>query len=275
MKRWVVKSVPAIWLLFTALCGVLAGLYLSSHLKEPFDVSLDSYAPSGEPKGLRLLEDEENTAKVYSNSVPGVVMVSTIFGLADENSPRGNGSGFFWDDKGHVVTTFHVVEHAVSIVIHTYDGKSYSASVKGKDRLSDLAVLEITDFQGVPEPLILTNENVVTGQKSIIIGFPLAADSNMGFDKAPSVTTGIISAVDRSIPINGPYGRSDFVLENVLQTDAAINPGNSGGPLLNSAGKVVGMVTGVMDWSTGVGFAVPAEVLLRIIPELIEYGDLD
>ena len=272
MKKWAAKPISAIWLMFAALCGVLAGVYLSSRVVVPALVLPQS--PEHESKDGCLLEDEENTTLVYSAALPGIVLVSTVYGPLDENPPKGNGTGFFWDEEGHVVTAFHVVEHAVSIVVHTYDGLSYSATIKGKDRKTDLAVLEITNYQGVPVALALSDKEVVVGQKAIVIGYPLAVESNMGLDRTPSVTTGVISAVDRSIPVLGPQDKNGYILEGILQTDAAINPGNSGGPLLESSGKVAGMVTGVLDWSTGVGFAVPVRVLRDVIPGLVKGGDV-
>ena len=192
-------------------------------------------------------------------------------------SRRGNGTGFFVDSVGHIVTNFHVIEGATKILVHTYSGTTYAASVVGSDRLTDLAVLKVDAPAEEIVPLALADySQVKVGQKAIAVGMPLATGTNMGLDRSPTVTTGIVSAKDRSLPIESKTkpGVNDFTIENLLQTDAAVNPGNSGGPLLNSSAEVVGVVTAIMDSASGIGFAIPSNIVADVLPQIIANGEV-
>lgn len=231
------------------------------------------------------IQDETNTIEVFEKASQGVVMVSTSVrtgsGLSGsgsrEESKKGNGSGFFIDSQGHVVTNYHVIEDASSIVVHTFDGSSYEASVVGSDRLTDLAVLKVTVPADHIHPLSLADYSLVkVGQKAIVIGSPLATGSRLGLDRSPTITTGVISAKDRSLPVESlsKPGVNDFIIENLVQTDAAVNPGNSGGPLLNSRGEVVGVITAIIDSARGIGFAVPCSVVKEVVPAILQHGSM-
>jgi S1-C subfamily serine protease len=176
--------------------------------------------------------------------------------------PRGTGSGFIWDDIGHVVTNYHVIEGASEARIRLSDGKEYRASLVGASPLHDLAVLKIgTGFKGHSLP-VGRSHNLRVGQKVFAIGNPFGLDWTL--------TTGIVSALDRSLK-----GDSGSVIEHLIQTDAAINPGNSGGPLLDSAGRLIGINTAIFSpsgASAGVGFAVPVDTVNRVVPQLIGRG---
>ncbi len=190
---------------------------------------------------------------------------------------RGNGSGFFVNDQGYLVTNHHVIEGATTITIHTYRGYSYPATVVGSDRLTDLALLRASIPGYEITPLIFADYSLVrVGQKAIVVGSPLATGSSLGLDRSPTVTTGIISATDRSLPVESLTrpGVNDYTIENLIQTDAAVNPGNSGGPLLNSSGEVVGVVTAIIDSATGIGFAIPSDVVQEVIPEIMRNGEV-
>jgi S1-C subfamily serine protease len=224
------------------------------------------------------LQDEENTISVFEFAKKGVVMVSTeqpgIFGGSNN---KGNGSGFFIDEQGHLLTNNHVIEGAVSITVHTYSGNSYAAKVVGSDRLTDLAVLKIDAPSDEIWPLTLADYDTVrVGQKAIVLGSPYATGTSLGLDRSPTTTTGIISAKDRSLPIESETkpGVNEYTIENLIQTDAAVNPGNSGGPLLNSSGEVVGVVTAIMDSASGIGFAIPSEVVEQVIPQMMASGEV-
>lgn len=262
------------WLFLLAFLGTIlgAGLTLAAD-RSPFRGDNLNLTLVGNNDSAGLT-DEDNTIAVYDRAKEGVVMVLTQYG-----SPGriGNGSGFFWDRKGHVVTNYHVVEGAQSIVIHTFAGDSYDVRVVGMDRLTDLAVLEIVGATPEVVPLMRGNsDQVKVGQKAIVLGSPLASGSSLGLDRSPSITTGVISAKDRSLPIESEVkpGVTDFTIENLLQTDAAVNPGNSGGPLLDSHGRVVGIVTAIIDSANGIGFAIPINVAETVVPQLIQYGQV-
>ena len=177
---------------------------------------------------------------------------------------RGEGSGFVWDDSGHVITNHHVVDGAESVRVRFADGTQVEASVLGSDPDSDLAVLKLEEEVATAAPVTLADSSQVqVGQTAIAIGTPFGQEFTM--------TTGIVSAVGRTIR----SGDSGFSVPQVIQTDAAINPGNSGGPLLDRQGRVIGINTQILSRSgsnAGVGFAVPVNIARRVVPALIEDG---
>lgn len=187
---------------------------------------------------------------------------------------QGSGSGFVFDASGLIVTNNHVVEDATSVEVVFPDGKKYPARVLGTDRLSDLGVLKIDAPAGELHPLQLADSDAVrVGQKAIAIGSPLGGEGGLGLDRSPSVTQGIVSAKDRSLPIYSREGGSstlEFSIDNLIQTDAAINPGNSGGPLLNSRGQVIGVNTAIVPQAQGIGFAIPSNIVRRVAPILAQ-----
>ena len=225
------------------------------------------------PKG-RLLPEEKNTIRRFKEAKPSVVYIST---LADEINrytgdvmrvPAGTGTGWVWDDKGHVVTNFHVVNvqrdgatvDADEVRVTLADGKTYQAKVIGFSLAYDTAVLQVfaplADLRPLP---IGTSKDLEVGQGVLAIGNPWGLDHTL--------STGVVSALNRVIP-------TDFHTEisGVIQTDAAINPGNSGGPLLDSAGRVIGMnayIPSATGASVGIGFSIPIDTLNRIVPLLI------
>ncbi|QSV45393.1 S1C family serine protease [Geobacter benzoatilyticus] len=215
-----------------------------------------------------LAADEKSTIELFERSRDSVVYISTSERVMDFWSrniftiPRGTGSGFIWDDKGHVVTNYHVIDGASEARVRLSDGKEYKASLVGASPMHDLAVLKIaTGLKGHSLP-VGTSHNLKVGQKVFAIGNPFGLDWTL--------TTGIVSALDRSLK-----GESGSVIEHLIQTDAAINPGNSGGPLLDSAGRLIGINTAIYSpsgASAGVGFAVPVDTVNRVVPQLIGQG---
>lgn len=299
MRKMERLSKPEYWLLLLAIIGILFGT-LATYGKgiapgfPGFSWLPDSPGASLSPVRVRppvttpgdeaswRIEDEENTVEVFESAKRGVVMVITSRGRPASGNPvisrKGNGSGFFIDYEGHVVTNYHVVEDAAAIEVQTFSGRLYKAVVVGSDRLTDLAVLEV---QAIPQeevfPIPLADyREVRVGQKAIVLGSPLATGSSMGLDRSPTVTTGIISAKDRSMPIESLSrpNVTDYTIENLIQTDAAVNPGNSGGPLLNSRGEVVGVVTAIMDAASGIGFAIPSQVVAGVVPDILRAGEV-
>lgn len=220
------------------------------------------------PRGS-LLPDEQTTIELFEKARQSVVFITTQSRVVDVwtrnifNIPRGSGSGFAWDDHGHLVTNYHVVEGASGALVRLSDGRDTSASLVGVSRAHDLAVIKI-DVSNPPPPLLVgTSRDLRVGQRALAIGNPFGLDWTL--------TTGIVSATDRSLPTED--GR--MLIEHLIQTDAAINPGNSGGPLLDSAGRLIGVNTAIFSpsgASAGVGFAVPVDTVNRVVPQLIATG---
>ncbi len=217
-----------------------------------------------------LLQLEKRIIEVYKNSVPAVVNVASIkvarnffYGDAVE-VPQGSGTGFVWDDKGHIITNFHVVQGGDNFIITFHKNKAeYKAKVVGTDPKNDIAVLRLEsmpkNFKVIP---IGESKELQVGQLALAIGNPF------GFDH--SISRGIISALGRKMD-----GVGGVKINDMIQTDAAINQGNSGGPLIDSMGRVIGMNTMIVSRSgssAGLGFAVPINTVKRIVPQLIAHG---
>lgn len=217
-----------------------------------------------------LAADEQATIELFEKSRDSVVFISTARLVRDPWTrnvfavPRGNGSGFIWDDAGHVVTNFHVIEGASEATIKLADGRDYKAALVGVSPAHDIAVLRIgVGFKRPPPVPIGTSHDLKVGQKVFAIGNPFGLDWTL--------TTGIVSALDRSLA----SGSGGPAIQHLIQTDAAINPGNSGGPLLDSAGRLIGINTAIYSpsgASVGIGFAVPVDTVMRIVPQIIEKG---
>jgi S1-C subfamily serine protease len=216
-----------------------------------------------------LLEVEKRTIKIYESVVPSVVHVSNIknqnsFFYGEIEVPQGAGSGFVWDQEGHIVTNFHVVQGGNKFLVSFHnDKKQYEAKLVGTEPKKDIAVLKLTE-----KPKKLTNitagnsKSLQVGQMAFAIGNPFGLDH--------SLTTGIISALGRKID-----GIGGVKIHDMIQTDASINQGNSGGPLLNSNGELIGMNTMIFSTSgssAGLGFAVPANAINSIVPQIVKHG---
>lgn len=221
------------------------------------------------PRG-ELAGDERSTIELFEKSRGSVVFISTSALVEDVwsrnvfSTPRGSGSGFIWDGAGHVVTNFHVIAGASEAMVQLADGRKYRASLVGASPQHDLAVLRIGVSFRRPAPVpIASSEDLKVGQKVFAIGNPFGLDWTL--------TTGIVSALDRSLPSEN--GGPD--IEHLIQTDAAINPGNSGGPLLDSSGRLIGINTAIYSpsgASAGIGFAVPVDTVARVVPQLVKTG---
>ena len=237
-----------------------AGLYIAGH--SPWPVSV---ARSIEPRGP-LAEAERLTVSIFERVSPSVVQVA-VRGrgnpLADEAAPGSSGTGFVWDASGHIVTNDHVVQGARMVAVRFASGEVVQAEVVGLAPNYDLAVLRVQGARQLPAPVTIgSSADLKVGQAAFAIGNPFGLDQ--------SLTSGIISALKRRLPTSA--GRE---IANVIQTDAAINPGNSGGPLLDSAGRLIGVNTAILSpsgSSAGIGFAIPVDVVNRIVPELIRNG---
>jgi S1-C subfamily serine protease len=254
---------PRPWISGAVVGTCLGGLWLARGLH-----AQQTLAPEP-PIPATLLEDERNTIQVFrrcSRSVAFIInsqVQRDFFTLNEVQIPQGAGSGFVWDDDGHIVTNFHVVENGNAWSVTLADGKRYDAELVGIERPKDLAVLRIKAPSSSLVPLELgDSEHLIVGQKVLAIGNPF------GFDQ--TLTTGVISALGREI-----QSESGTTITDVVQTDASINPGNSGGPLLDSAGQLIGLNTAIVSpsgTSAGIGFAVPVQTVRQVVPEIIRYG---
>ena len=216
-----------------------------------------------------LAEDEKSTIEVFKRASPSVVYITTLavqqdrFTLDLHQIPRGTGSGFIWDEEGHVVTNYHVLQNANAAKVTLNDGSTHDARLTGAAADYDLAVLKIDVAAGKLRPLpIGKSATLQVGQKAFAIGDPFGLDYTL--------TTGIISALGRQIK-----SVTEQPISGVIQTDAAINPGNSGGPLLDSAGLLIGVNTAIFSPSgayAGIGFAIPVDMVNEVVPQVIAKG---
>ena len=222
------------------------------------------------PRG-DLADDEKSTIDLFQNSSLSVVFITTVEparrGRFNTENERGTGSGIIWDELGHIVTNFHVIKDVLytgGAKVTLPDGSEYNARLRGTDPDYDLCVLKIDAPPGKLPPIpIGTSADLQIGQKAFAIGCP--------FGLSQTLTSGIISNLGQSV-----ISPSNTRIHGVIQTDAAINPGNSGGPLLDSAGRLIGVNTAILSPSgayAGIGFAVPIDTVNRIVPQIIETGE--
>lgn len=219
-----------------------------------------------------LADDEKSTIALFKEAAPSVVHIASLGEQRDAarlNVYRlqGTGSGFIWDTEGHIVTNFHVIEKFNSHRVLLSDGSVYDATLIGKAPDKDLAVLKIdappAKLAKLTPILPGTSKDLQVGQKVFAIGNPFGLDQTL--------TTGVISGLRREI-----LSTTRRPIQDVIQTDAAINPGNSGGPLLDSAGRMIGVNTLIYgEVNAGIGFAVPADTVRWIVPQLITNGKVE
>ncbi|MDA0660981.1 MAG: trypsin-like peptidase domain-containing protein, partial [Planctomycetota bacterium] len=227
------------------------------------------------PRG-NLADDEQSTIELFRVCSKSVVFIRTSALATDRlrtnifEIPKGTGTGFVWDNDGHVVTNHHVIVGGKVFRIYTSDQRSFTAQVVGFSPENDLAVLKIDAPTGqFPEIPLGTSDNLQVGQKVFAIGNPFGLDQTL--------TTGVISGLGREFPVEAGGVAGGAVLEGMIQTDAAINPGNSGGPLLDSSGRLIGVNTAIVSPTNayaGVGFALPVDTVNRIVPQLLRHGKI-
>jgi S1-C subfamily serine protease len=216
-----------------------------------------------------ITDTEKSTIELFEKSAPSVCYITTLSTQRDYWSrnvteiPKGTGSGFVWDDRGHIITNFHVIEGGDKITVTMSDRKVYDAAVVGYEENKDLAVLKIDLGGSSLRPIpVGRSATLKVGQSVYAIGNPFGLDQ--------SLTTGVISALGREIKSIG--GRP---IRDVIQTDAAINPGNSGGPLLDSSGRLIGVNTMIYSpsgASAGIGFSIPVDEVNWVVSDIIKYG---
>jgi S1-C subfamily serine protease len=220
------------------------------------------------PRG-ELTAGELSTVALFQAASPSVVFITTkeirrdFFRMNAFEIPQGTGSGFLWDQQGHVVTNFHVIQGADKIEVTLANHRTYAAILAGAAPDKDLALLKIQADAADLKPIPLgSSADLQVGMSVFAIGNPFGLDQTL--------TTGVVSALGRTI-----QSVTQQDIEGVIQTDAAINPGNSGGPLLDSAGRLIGVNTAIYSpsgSSAGIGFAVPADTVSEVIPVLIRHG---
>jgi S1-C subfamily serine protease len=229
--------------------------------------------PPAEPRAVlargSLAEDEQNNIAVFKAVSPSAVNITTLeltrnfFSLNVTQVPKGTGTGIVWDDRGHVVTNFHVIHGGSGASVTLSDQSVWKAELVGVFPDRDLAVLRIEAPKEKLKPITIgTSKDLQVGQKVYAIGNPFGLDQTL--------TTGIISALNREIE-----SVTQRPIRGVIQTDAAINPGNSGGPLIDSAGRLIGVNTAIFSpsgASAGIGFAIPVDEVNRVVPGLIRDG---
>ena len=262
---------------WASLVLALLALALAWHVAGPRWRALND--PSAQPRAVTprgdLANDELTTVELFRQTSPSVLYVTTLslrrdaLGLKVFEIPEGTGSGFIWDDEGRIVTNYHVVRPlweggpGQSAEVTLADHSTWPARRVGEARHHDLAVLAIDAPRERLRPILVgSSSDLAVGQKVFAIGNPFGLDQTL--------TTGIISALGREIP-----SVTGTPIQGVIQTDAAINPGNSGGPLLDSAGRLIGVntaVAGPSGYYSGVGFAIPVDTVNRVVPELIRHG---
>ena len=242
---------------------------------EADDTSSDAVFSSGQ----MVAAFEEVLYEIYEETVPSVVYLRVASPVSDalrgvpgipDDLLWSAGSGFVWDDEGHIVTNHHVVEEALGrsdgVTVYFADSTQAKATVVGSDPHSDLAVIKLEEGEWELRPAALGDSSEVrVGQLSVALGAPFGQEFTM--------TSGIVSAVGRNIS-----GQAQFSIPEVIQTDSAINPGNSGGPLLNRLGQVIGINTQIISRTgnfSGVGMAVPVNIAKRVVPPLIEDGEFN
>lgn len=253
------------WFILTLIIGLvwLVSNRLRSGLHDS-DATPRAVTPRGD-----LAADEKVTIELFRHASPSVVYITSlalkrdIFSLNLFEIPQGTGSGFIWNQDGHIITNFHVIQGASGARVTLADQSVWDAQLVGTAPDHDLAVLYISAPKSQLKPIAVgTSGDLQVGQKVFAIGNPFGLDQTL--------TTGIISALGREI--NAVTGRT---ISGVIQTDAAINPGNSGGPLLDSAGRLIGVNTAIYSpsgSSAGIGFAVPVDTVNRVVPQLIRHG---
>lgn len=249
--------------------GVVAVVDRVSNRFEPSQAALSEAPPPGITDPATAT-DEQNNIEVYRALSPGVVFIHStsyardFFGYVEPQ--EGSGSGSILDQQGNILTNFHVIEGAQKLSVSMGGQKEYAAKVVGGDPDTDLAVIQLIEKPAGPLTVVPMgdSEKLAVGQKVLAIGNPFGLDRTL--------TTGVISGLQRPI-----RARNNRLIEGAIQTDASINPGNSGGPLLDSRGRMIGVNSQILSpsgSSAGVGFAVPVSIAKRVVPQLLQTGQV-
>lgn len=246
-----------------AIISAVVGSIVTAYVLMPEVLGSASAPPLQQQSSVPILPQSEETVTQVAESVgPAVVNIITktlAYDFFFQPIPQeGLGSGVIIDNQGYILTNYHVVDRAESITVNLADGRKVKGKVVGTDPNSDLAVLKI-ESENLPVAVLGDSNRIRVGQLAVAIGNP--------FGLQQTVTSGVISAVDRSI--SEGQGK---VLDNLIQTDASINPGNSGGPLVNGRGQVIGINTAIISQAQGIGFAIPINTAKSVAEQLISQG---
>lgn len=251
--------------------GATALLYSISNFWKN-NASPNAFAETAPPPGISdpsAVTDEQNSIEIYKAISPGVAFINTTSysqdWWGDVQEGKGNGSGSVIDNQGHILTNYHVIEGAQKLTVNFGGDKVYPAKIVGGDPDTDLAVIQIDPpASGLTVVPLGDSDKLSVGQKVLAIGNPFGLDRTL--------TTGVISGLQRPI-----RARNNRPIDAAIQTDASINPGNSGGPLLDKYGRMIGINSQILSpagGSVGVGFAIPVNIAKRIIPQLLQYGEV-
>jgi len=251
-----VVGATAIILLFTFI------LIPSQEIGTPDLITSNGHSATTLGDVLSSSKSNLSLVELFEKSEEGVVKIQVE---RDGQNRSSQGSGFVYDNLGHIITNAHVVDGATKATVTFLDGSQYDAEIIGKDKFTDIAVIKVNEKPRLLHPLQIGDSSQLrVGEQVAAIGNP--------FGLSGSMTSGIVSQMGRLLPSQD----SGFSIPDVIQTDAAINPGNSGGPLLNLRGEVIGINTAIQSISganTGVGFAIPSNTAIKIVPSLIEDGE--
>jgi S1-C subfamily serine protease len=262
------QSVP-VWP-FLIVILLLVGLLIRQSWP-PSVLTPEAVTPRGD-----LADDEKSTIELFKANSPSVVHIVAIREQTSRDLdfnievPQGTGSGFIWSSQGYVVTNYHVVRDGSKYIVRLADQSQWEATLTGKDENRDLAVLHIQAPLNRLKPILRgESHNLQVGQKVFAIGNPFGLDQTL--------TTGVVSGLGRAVNTGRTIGEREHILRDLIQADAAINPGNSGGPLLDSAGRLIGVNTAILSpsgASAGIGFAIPVDEVRQIVPMLIQHGQV-
>ncbi|MEP7293059.1 MAG: trypsin-like peptidase domain-containing protein [Chloroflexota bacterium] len=267
MTKFVKKGVTAAIIVMIAVFAFYIGTSVSSGTAQG-SVIWPAVTPQPVSFEGAVLDSERAYANIYNGVGPSVVSINVVArtssnGIGQDQLQQGTGTGFVIDQQGHIVTNNHVVQGAIQVEVNFFDGSIYRGEVVGVDPDSDLAVIQVDRPAEDLHPVALgDSDGVFIGEEVVAMGSP--------FGQPWTLTTGVISALNRSIDSLGQYQ-----IGSVIQTDAAINPGNSGGPLINMNGEVIGVNSQILSQtrsSSGIGFAIPSNLVKRVSAALIANG---
>lgn len=262
-NSWIILSAILFFSVVSLACGIPARR-LTNPQQAPVTETIQ-VIPTADSSRVELVTDEDQVlVDMYSHLNPSVVNITVYLNQDGVIDSFAQGSGFVYDDQGHILTNAHVVHGTDGVEVTFSDGLIREATVVGEDLHSDLAVIKVELPQGIQSIPLGEMDELAVGQTVVAIGNPFGLEGTL--------TRGIISALGRTIP-----ALTIFSIPQAIQTDAAINPGNSGGPLLNLSGEVIGVnaqieTTGSSESNQGVGFAIPVSIIQRVVPTLIETG---